>query len=343
MGLKFVSVIMPCRNEVNFIESVLTSIFAQDYPQDSLEVIVADGMSDDGTREKLEKLSSSYPGLKVIDNPKRVTPDALNLAIEASKGEVIVRLDAHSNYPSNYISRLVTELFRLDAVNVGGVWKTTPANSGSVATAIALATSHPLGIGNASYRLENPVIKEVDTVPFGCFKRSIFDEVGLFDTDLIRNQDDEFNGRIIKNGGKIFLVPDVEIEYYARATFGTMVKMFYQYGLFKPLVNIKLGHPATLRQFAPPIFVLGLLCLPIALLSGWLFLIWSLVYAIYFLTNALVSLKIAWREKRWWLTPNLFLAFFLIHCSYGWGYLKGILQFVLLKGKVNANQTNISR
>lgn len=334
---------MPCRNEVNFIESVLTSIFAQDYPQDSLEVIVADGMSDDGTREKLEKLSSSYPGLKVIDNPKRVTPDALNLAIEASKGEVIVRLDAHSNYPSNYISRLVTELFRLDAVNVGGVWKTTPANSGSVATAIALATSHPLGIGNASYRLENPVIKEVDTVPFGCFKRSIFDEVGLFDTDLIRNQDDEFNGRIIKNGGKIFLVPDVEIEYYARATFGTMVKMFYQYGLFKPLVNIKLGHPATLRQFAPPIFVLGLLCLPIALLSGWLFLIWSLVYAIYFLTNALVSLKIAWREKRWWLTPNLFLAFFLIHCSYGWGYLKGILQFVLLKGKVNANQTNISR
>jgi GT2 family glycosyltransferase len=300
-------------------------------------------MSDDGTREKLRELSSSYPNLKVIDNPKRVTPDALNLAIQASKGEVIVRLDAHSNYPSNYISRLVTELFRLDAENVGGVWITTPANSGSVATAIALATSHPLGIGNASYRLENPEIKQVDTVPFGCFKRSIFDEIGLFDTDLIRNQDDEFNGRIIKNGGKIFLVPDVEIEYYARANFGTMVKMFYQYGLFKPLVNLKLGHPATLRQFAPPIFVLGLLCLPIALLSGWLLLIWSVVYAIYFLANGIVSLKIAWREKRWGLAPNLFLAFFLIHCSYGWGYLKGILKFVLLKNKVTANQTNLSR
>lgn len=343
MGLKFVSVIIPCRNEVNFIEAVLKSIFAQDYPQESLEVIVADGMSDDGTREELRELSSSYPNLKVIDNPNRVTPDALNLAIVASKGEVIVRLDAHSNYPSNYISRLVTELFRLDAENVGGVWITTPANSGTVATAIALATSHPLGIGNSSYRLDIPVIKEVDTVPFGCFKRSIFDQIGLFDADLIRNQDDEFNGRIIKNGGKIFLVPDVEIEYYARATFGTMVKMFYQYGLFKPLVNLKLGHPATSRQFAPPIFVLGLLFLPVALFSRGLFLIWSMLYAIYFLANALISLKIAWRKKRWGLAPNLFLAFFLIHCSYGWGYLKGILKFVLLKSKVTANQTNISR
>ncbi|MCZ4409795.1 glycosyltransferase family 2 protein [Cryomorphaceae bacterium 1068] len=343
MGLKFVSIIIPCRNEVNFIQGVLNSISAQDYPKDSLEIIVADGMSDDGTRDKLRELSSSYPNLKVIDNPNRVTPDALNLAIEASKGEVIVRLDAHSNYPSNYISRLVTELFRLDAENVGGVWITTPANSGTVATAIALATSHPLGIGNASYRLENPEITEVDTVPFGCFKRSIFDQIGLFDTDLIRNQDDEFNGRIIKNGGKIFLVPDVEIEYYARATFGTMVKMFYQYGLFKPLVNIKLGHPATLRQFAPPIFTLGLLCLPIALLLDWLFLIWSTIYTIYFWINAFVSSKIAWREKRSGLAPRLFLAFFLIHFSYGWGYLKGIFKFVLLKNKVRADQTNLSR
>jgi glycosyltransferase involved in cell wall biosynthesis len=343
MGLKFVSIIMPCRNEVNFIEGVLNSISAQDYPKDSLEIIVADGMSDDGTREKLEELSSSHLNLKVIDNPQKVTPNALNLAIEASKGEVIVRLDAHSNYPSNYISRLVTELFRLDAENVGGVWLTTPANSGTVATAIALATSHPLGIGNASYRLDNPVIKETDTVPFGCFKRSIFDKIGFFDTDLIRNQDDEFNGRIIKNGGKIFLVPDVEIEYYARATLGTTMKMFYQYGLFKPLVNIKLGHPATLRQFAPPIFVLGLLFLPIALLSEWLFMIWSAIYAIYFLTSAFFSLKVAWRKKRRGLAPYLFLAFFLIHFSYGWGYLTGIFKFVLLKNKVRANQTNLSR
>lgn len=323
-----VSIIIPTRNEEAFIINTLDSIMAQDYPLDLLEIVIADGESDDKTKELIERYILDHSNVKLINNPERVVPYALNYALTIAKGDVIIRLDAHSKYPSNYVSRLVGELERLGADNVGGVWKTTPANDGVVATGIALATSHPLGIGNADYRLENEEVKSVDTVPFGCFPRSVFERIGAFDTDLIRNQDDEFNGRIIKNGGKIYLIPDVEIVYYARGTVTKMIKMFYQYGLFKPLVNIKLGDPATVRQFVPPLFVLFLLSivllpfLPILFTQLWLGLL-----GFYVLLTFLVSLKIAIQNKRFTLIFILPIIFPLIHLSYGWGYLRG---FVLL-------------
>lgn len=341
---KRVSIIIPTRNEEGFIINTLNSIMAQDYPANLVEVIIADGDSDDATRSLITEYITDHENVMLIDNPERVVPFALNYAIEKASGGVIVRLDAHSKYPVNYVSRLVTELENTGADNVGGVWVTTPANDGIVATAIALATSHPLGIGDASYRLENPEIKEVDTVPFGCFPKTIFDRIGLFDTDLIRNQDDEFNGRIIKNGGKIFLIPDVEIEYYARASVSTMMKMFFQYGLFKPLVNVKLGSPATLRQFVPPLFLLFLLFgfiipfMPFALQG-----LWSLGFVLYVLLTVLVGLKIAISNKRislFWLLPWLFP---LIHISYGWGYIKGFFLVYVLKKKPGGQNFSTSR
>lgn len=343
MGLAFVSVIMPCRNEKAYIEGVVHSVFAQDYPSEHLEVIVADGMSDDGTREKLEQLAETYPQLKVIDNPNRITPHALNVAIEASKGDVIVRFDAHAIYPSNYISELVMALDELGADNVGGVLITRPVNDSLKAQAIALAISSKFGVGNADFRTGASTVSQVDTVPFGCFRRSVFEELGLFDPDLVRNQDDEFNARMIQAGKKIFLIPDVKIEYFARATYSKLALMYYQYGLFKPLVNRKLNHPATLRQFVPLLFVLSLLAFPFTYFSGILQFFWACMYVLYFVMSLAFSIRIALARKSLILTPHLVSAFFLIHFSYGWGYIKGIFRFIIFDKKMNSDQTHLSR
>lgn len=339
-----VSIIIPTRNEEAFIINTLDSIMTQDYPLEALEIVIADGESDDRTKDLIKEYILNHSNVKLINNPERVVPYALNYALKIAKGDVIIRLDAHSKYPSNYVSRLVEELERLGADNVGGVWKTTPANEGAVATAIALATSHPLGIGNANYRLENDEIKSVDTVPFGCFPRSVFDRIGLFDTDLIRNQDDEFNGRIIKNGGEIYLIPDVEIVYYARATVSTMMKMFYQYGLFKPLVNSKLGDPATVRQFVPPLFVMFLMSVLILPFLPVLFTgLWTGLLAFYVLLTFFVSIKVAVQNKRSILSVIMPVIFPLIHLSYGWGYLKGFVQLYFFNVKPGGVNFSTSR
>lgn len=341
--MKKVSVIIPTRNEEKFIGNTLLSLLNQDYPSDQIEVLIADGRSDDNTRSIIAEFVEKYNHIHLIDNPEQVVPFALNYAIKQSTGDVIVRLDAHSIYPQNYISRLVNVLEENDADNVGGVWVTTPANDSNVALSIALATSHPLGIGDANYRLESNEIKEVDTVPFGCFKREVFDKIGLFDTDLIRNQDDEFNGRIIKNGGKILLVPDVKITYFARPNLETMRKMFYQYGLFKPLVNKKLGAPATIRQFIPPLFVLGLFSGILGFLnSSWL-LLWGGGVIMYMLACLLVGISIAKKQKKLALMFILPIVFLSIHLSYGIGYINGFIQTVLLNRYVGSNNFSTSR
>ena len=341
---KRVSIIIPTRNEEAFIIKTLNSVLSQDYPLNLIEIIVVDGQSDDLTTTLIKGFIKDHPNVKLIVNPERVVPFALNYAIKCATGEIIVRLDAHSKYPINYVSRLVTELQKTGADNVGGVWKTTPANTGVVATGIALATSHPLGIGDAKYRLENKEIVEVDTVPFGCFPKDVFERIGLFDTDLIRNQDDEFNGRIIKNGGKIFLIPDLEIEYYARATISTMMKMFYQYGLFKPLVNVKLGSAATMRQFVPPLFLLFLLMgLILPLFPTSMIWLWTGSLIFYIVLCVLVGIKIAVNAKRTSLLLIVPILFPLIHVSYGWGYIKGFIKLHIFKQKPGGQNFSTSR
>ena len=146
----------------------------------------------------------------------------------------------------------------MNADNVGGVWNTQPAKNTVICQAIAQASSHPFGVGGSMHKIGSSKIIETDTVPFGCYKREVFEKTGLFDTDLVRNQDDEFNGRLLKLGGKIFLIPQVIINYTARDTIYKMCKMYYQYGLYKPLVSKKLGAPATIRQFFPIAFLLWL-------------------------------------------------------------------------------------
>ena len=246
-----VSLIIPCRNEEHFIAKVIDDLLAQDYHKEKVEILIADGRSEDRTREIIAQKAASNATIKLVDNPEKIVPFGLNRAIKESKGEIIIRIDAHCEYPSNYISRLIEIHTSHKAANVGGVCDTLPGNESFTANAIAIATSHSFGVGNSYFRIGVTNITAVDTVPFGCFSRSLFDEIGLFDEDLVRNQDDEFNARIVNAGGKILLIPDLIIKYFARPSISKMTSMFYQYGLFKPLVNKKIGKTTTMRQLVP--------------------------------------------------------------------------------------------
>lgn len=339
-----VSVIIPCRNEEAFIGKVLNNVLSQDYPRQLLEVFVVDGLSTDATARIIKEFSDKYSFINYLSNEFKVVPFALNQAIRLAKGEIIVRLDAHAIYPQNYISKLVGYLDELNADNVGGTWKTVPADNSLIALAIAEATSGRFGIGNAHYRLGAKEVKEVDTVPFGCYRRYVFDKIGLFDEELVRNQDDEFNARLIKNGGKIFLVPDVEITYFARGSVAKMCRMFYQYGLFKPLVNLKLGGAATLRQFAPPMFTLLLF----ALIAGSFFSIFMLiplaaVLALHQLSGIMAAYPSAQKNKKYALIFVMPVLYLLIHLSYGIGYLEGIMRFTFLRRGVQQQGVKLSR
>lgn len=320
------SVICPIYNEEKYIAKCIDSILAQDYPKDDLEVIFVDGMSKDRTREIVAEYTEKYPFIRLIDNPDKIVPPAMNIGIRASKGEIIIRLDAHAIFPTNYLSELVLNLSELQAENVGGVCRTLPADSTIVSRGIAHVLSSRFGMGNSDFRVGVDVIKEVDTVPFGCFRRDLFERIGYFDEELVRNQDDEFNGRIIKYGGKIYLLPHLVIDYFARDKVIKVYKMFYQYGLFKPLVNKKLGCPATIRQFFPLLFVMGLILGPaffcISDIFVWLYIS---VVSLYFLMATYFSSRNS-RSLKEILTSNWI--YFIVHFAYGWGYIHGILKLI---------------
>lgn len=329
----FVSIIIPCRNERDRIGPCLESLLTADYPADRLEIIVADGMSDDGTRDEVARYAAADPRIRLLDNPRRITPTALNLAIAAAHGDVIMRIDAHNTYPASYVSALVDWLGRSGADNVGGVCVTVPGGPGVVARAIAVALSHPAGVGNSHFRIGTSEPRLVDTVPFGCYRRDVFERIGFFDEDLIRNQDDELNMRLIRAGGKILLVPEVVTSYHARDSLRKLWRMYYQYGYFKPLVARKLGGIFTWRQLVPSAFVLALAgsLLLSALVPAGVWLLAVLVVA-YLLAVLLVAARVAMRHGL-----AVALAFCaaipVLHFSYGIGFLKGILDFLILRRK----------
>lgn len=331
-----ISVICPIYNEEKYIGKCIESIMQQDYPKENMEVLFVDGMSTDRTREIIAEYLPLCPYIDVLDNPQRIVPPALNVGIKAAKGEVIIRLDAHAVYPQNYFSVLERKLQELGADNVGGICRTLPVNDSVVCKAIAIALSSSFGMGNSYFRIGASKEMCVDTVPFGCFRREIFDKIGYFDEELVRNQDDEFNGRIVKNGGKIYLIPSLVIDYYARDTIKKVRKMFYQYGLFKPLVNKKLGSPATLRQFFPLCFVCGLIVgTLLSLCFKVILLLYLGIIGLYILLALTFSFKETKNVKQIVILPWVF---FSIHVSYGWGYLNGLWK--ILRGQSFSAKVN---
>ncbi|HQU32177.1 MAG: glycosyltransferase family 2 protein [Planctomycetia bacterium] len=330
-NLPSISIIIPCRNEEKFISKCLDSIIAQDYPKDKAEVLVVDGMSEDRTREIIKEYSKQHQHVILFDNPKKIVPTAMNKGIQNAHGAIIIRMDAHNIYEKDYVSKCVKYLQEYDVDNVGGIWVTLPGSNTLIAQSIAFALSHPFGVGNAYFRIGSKEPRYVDTVPFGCYKREVFQRIGLFDEDLVRNQDDEFNLRLTKNGGKLLLVPDIVSYYYARDSLKKLWKMYFQYGYYKPLVVKKIGAILTGRQLMPAIFVVGLIASGIfsfvlkpflLLFVSWLFL--------YLSANIVASGSIAFKKglKYIFVLPIVFAT---LHFSYGIGYLKGILDFIVFK------------
>ena len=328
-----VSVVIPCRNERRYIGPCLDALLAMDYPHDRLEILVVDGMSDDGTREVLAEYSARHPIVRVLANPGRVTPNALNIGVAGSRGEIIMPIGAHNASPPHYITRLVQCLEESGADNVGGILTTEPGGPGAVARAIAIAMAHPLGVGNAHFRIGTREPRWVDTVPFGCYRREVFDRIGLFDEDLIRNQDDELNIRLIRAGGRILLVPDVVSSYHARDSLPKLWRMYYQYGYFKPLVARKVGGVFTWRQLVPPAFVLALIASTIAAIAlPRTAPALALIAATYLAAVSGLALPVAVRHG-WRVALAFCAAIPVLHLSYGVGFLKGAVDFLILRRK----------
>jgi glycosyltransferase involved in cell wall biosynthesis len=341
--LPLVSIVIPCRNERGYIERCLDSIRASDYPQERMEILVADGRSSDGTRGILVRYCARHPSVVLLDNPQGTTPAGLNTAISAATGQVVIRMDAHVLYPPDYVRRLVAGLQESGADNVGGVLETVAGEDTPVARAIALAMSHRFGVGNSHHRVGTSQQMEVDTVPFGCFRKEVFDRVGMFDEELVRNQDDEFNFRLITRGGRVVLLPDVSCRYFSRRTLGQLARMYYQYGYFKPLVARKVGRVMTVRQLVPAMFVLALagaawlsLWLPGARLglAGLLATYGSLV---------LLCAGAALPRHGWRCAAALAAVFPLLHMSYGVGFLLGIKDHVLVPTAPRRSALGLSR
>lgn len=336
-----ISVICPIYNEEKYIALFLDSLLLQDYPKDDLEILLVDGMSKDKTREIIAEYSAKHPYLRLVNNPQKTVPYAMNNGIKNAKGDIIIRLDAHAEYPSNYFSILVEKLRELDgAENVGGVCITLPCNDTTAAVAIAECLSNKFGMGNSYFRVGAKEVMSVDTVPFGCFRKTLFDKIGLYDTDMIRNQDDELNGRIIKSGGKIYLLPDVEIKYFARDKISKVRKMFYQYGLYKPLGNKKLGSPATIRQFFPLLFVIVLvLGLILCLLFPALWSFYAGIILLHLLIGGYEGMKSGRKTGKWGCTFIMPYIFLNMHISYGIGYIHGLWKILTRKSfSVEANR-----
>ena len=322
----FVSVLMPVRNEADFIRRSLGAVLEQDYPRELMEVIVIDGMSTDATREIVGEIAETDSRVRLLDNPKQIAPTALNIGTRESKGEVVIRIDGHCEIAKDYVSRCVEHLENGEADGVGGPIKTI--GEGFVAKAIAIAMSSKFGVGGSAFRTIDDRNIYVDTIAFPAYKRSVIETVGGYDGEMVRNQDDEYNFRLRKMGFKLLLAADVRSRYHSRATVRKMISQFAQYGFWKVRVLQKHPRQMSLRHFIPSVFVLSLLVFLIATLFSPLGLIFlGAVFGSHLLINLLFSLSASIREgiRFSLILPFIFLA---IHLSYGAGMLAGLLKFI---------------
>jgi glycosyltransferase involved in cell wall biosynthesis len=320
-----VSAIIPCRNEKRFIRPCLDSVLAGDYPHELMEVLVVDGMSSDGTREIVREYCASFPVVRMLDNPGKTTPRAMNTGIRAASGEVIIKMDAHSVYDRAYVSSCVRYLVESGADNIGGVL--TPAFTGDtlVTRMIAAVLSSRFGVGNSGFRTGTSAPREADTAAFGCYRRDVFERIGMFNELLSRGQDMELNLRLKQAGGKIILHPGIRAQYYPPQGLAPFIRHSFRNGLWAILpFGLSDVVPVSLRHLVPLFFVSALLlcaaaaavCCVIPLL---LIVIPYLIFALFF--SALAAVK--QRDLRLFL---LLPAFFLVfHSAYGLGSLSGVI------------------
>jgi succinoglycan biosynthesis protein ExoA len=325
--LPFVSVIMPIRNEERSISRVLDCLLAQDYPQDRLEILVADGMSTDNTRRVVSVAAAGDSRIRLLDNPQQIMASGFNLGLKAARGDIIMMMGGHTEVATNYVSIAASLLRKELADCVGGPINTVGETD--VAQAISLAMSSRFGVGGSAFRCGCRERRYVDTVAFGAYARNIMERAGPLDEEFVRNQDDEFNYRMRKLGGKILIDPELRSWYTSRSSIRTLWRQYFQYGYWKVRVLQKHPRQMRLRQFVPAAFVLSLLLSLILaavrpkigncmmLLEG----------GSYFLATLLVSMSLVGARRRWRLAPALAVSFPVLHFSYGAGFLVGLAKF----------------
>ncbi len=323
----FVTIIMPIQNEEEFIRRSLGAVLAQDYPSDRMEVLVVDGMSTDRTYALIRQLiaESGCTNVHLLENKGGIVPTGLNLAVRQAKGDFIVRVDGHTIVAPDYVRQCIAALRRSEADCVGG--RMTAVGVTPFGETVSLATSSPFGVGGARFHYSD---KEewTDTAYMGAWPRKVFEQIGLFDERLVRNQDDEFSYRLRAAGGRILLSPLIRSEYTVRSTPWRLLKQYFQYGFWKILVLQKHTFQMRPRQFVPPAFVL-MLCLSLGLAlqgrGGWLV---ASIVGMYLTANIGASLYTS-ANHGWRHLPFLPLTFAILHLSYGLGFLLGLTRFAL--------------
>jgi succinoglycan biosynthesis protein ExoA len=320
-----VSVIVPIHNEEQCIRRSLGAVLAQDYPPDRMEVLIVDGMSTDNTRQLLDEIVALYstPHIHILDNPHKIVPAGMNIALQRAKGEIIIRVDGHTLLFPDYVRQCVGTLQRTRADNAGG--RMNAVGSNLFGEAVALATSTPFGIGGGRFHYSD---KEewVDTVYMGAWPRKVFEKVGLFDEELVRDQDDEFNYRLRAAGGKILLNPNIKSEYTVRSTPSALWRQYFQYGYWKVRVLQKHPRQMSLRQFVPPAFVLAIFVSLMLSLFSVTRVLSVVIPLMYLIANLSTSLWTAAR-RGWRALLYLPLIFAILHLSYGLGFLTGLVKF----------------
>jgi succinoglycan biosynthesis protein ExoA len=354
-----ISLIVPCRNEAGHIANCVTGLLALETPVGGFEVVVADGRSTDGTRDVLEQLASKDPRLKVIDNPGQITPCGLNAAIQAARGKIIVRADAHTTYAPDYLLKCLETLQQTGADNIGGPARTKA--EGLRQRAVAAAYHSPFSVGGARFHDIN-FDGYVDTVTYGCWPRKTFEKFGLFDEELVRNQDDEHNLRINRGGGKVFQSSKIQSWYRPRGALTALFKQYMQYGYWKVRVIQKHKLPASWRHLVPGAFVFTLLLL--VLLSVCFYALYAVIPSVskelfhsifqfsalslisvcsaYFLAVLVASLLTA-AKTEWKLLPLLPVVFGCYHLGYGSGFMRGVLDFIILRRGASVSFAQLTR
>lgn len=333
---KTVSIIIPCKNEEEYIEKCILSVLSNNYPKELVSIYVCDGLSEDKTPEIVQTISLKHSNVHLLKNKKQTTPFALNLGLKKSEADIKIILGAHAEVDKNFITENV-KTFKIDTKIgcTGGVIKNVYENNTS--KIIGLAMSSPFGVGNAHFRT-GAKSGYVDTVAFGAYKKEVFNKIGYFDESLTRNQDDEFNYRLVKNDFKIYLNQNIKSKYYVRASFKKLFRQYYQYGYWKVFVGKKHKAVTSIRQLIPLFFVLFLI------FGGLLSLVHPYLFFVF--VAGLCTYLIAAFLAAFTLKSNPFkivYSFLILHSSYGFGYLLGIFDFLILNKKPNKSSSELTR
>lgn len=335
-----VTAIVPCRNEGDSIEACVRSLLGQEMPAGDFELIVVDGLSDDRTADVLSRLADEYPFLTIIVNAKRTMPSGVNLGIQAARGRYIAIMGGHNRYAPDYLLQSVRILEETKADNVGG--SMVCEGDSYVQEAIALAHHSGFSVGGARWhdpQYEGPA----DTVFGGVYRREVFDRIGLFDEELVRNQDDELNLRLVQHGGSIWHSPRIKSWYKPRRSLNALLQQYVQYGYWRVRVVQKRKAAASLRQYVPGIFVFSLMALPVlGLLWSPAWWLWLVALAAYGFCTLGISLAVAAR-RGWRYFPILPPVFACYHLGYGVGFLHGVVDFVLLRRRATGFYNTLSR